>query len=64
FNGNFVLELDFESFNTSFSRPTLNKSTGNGVEFFNGHLSTKLFHSKESMQLLLEFLRLHSYNGK
>ncbi|KAL4299437.1 hypothetical protein AHAS_Ahas17G0100800 [Arachis hypogaea] len=63
-DGNFVLELDFEPFNTSFFRPTLNKSIGNGVEFFNGHLSAKLFHGKESMQPLLEFLRLHIYNGK
>ncbi|KAL2327567.1 hypothetical protein Fmac_020994 [Flemingia macrophylla] len=63
-NGNFVLELDFEPFNASFPRPTLNKSIGNGVEFLNRHLSAKLFHDKESMQPLLEFLRLHSYKGK
>ncbi|KAK7304024.1 hypothetical protein RJT34_15014 [Clitoria ternatea] len=63
-NGNFVLELDFEPFNASFPRPTLNKSIGNGVEFLNRHLSAKLFHGKESLQPLLEFLRLHSYNGK
>ncbi|QCE13611.1 sucrose synthase-like [Vigna unguiculata] len=62
-NGNFVLELDFEPFNASFPRPTLNKSIGNGVEFLNRHLSAKLFHDKESMQPLLEFLRLHSYKG-
>nr|ACP17902.1 sucrose synthase [Phaseolus vulgaris] len=62
-NGNFVLELDFEPFNASFPRPTLNKSIGNGVEFLNRHLSAKLFHDKESMQPLLEFLRLHSYQG-
>ncbi|TKY72912.1 Sucrose synthase [Spatholobus suberectus] len=63
-NGNFVLELDFEPFNASFPRPTLNKSIGNGVEFLNRHLSAKLFHDRESMQPLLEFLRLHSYKGK
>ncbi|XP_057431489.1 sucrose synthase-like [Lotus japonicus] len=63
-NGNFVLELDFEPFNASFPRPTLNKSIGNGVEFLNRHLSAKLFHGKESLQPLLEFLRLHSYNGQ
>ncbi|WVZ19643.1 hypothetical protein V8G54_006965 [Vigna mungo] len=62
-NGNFVLELDFEPFNAPFPRPTLNKSIGNGVEFLNRHLSAKLFHDKESMQPLLEFLRLHSYKG-
>ncbi|XP_057426645.1 sucrose synthase-like [Lotus japonicus] len=63
-NGNFVLELDFEPFNASFPRPTLNKSIGNGVEFLNRHLSTKLFHDKESLHPLLESLRLHNYNGK
>ncbi|KAF7836840.1 sucrose synthase [Senna tora] len=63
-NGNFVLELDFEPFSASFPKPTLNKSIGNGVEFLNRHLSAKLFHDKESMQPLLEFLRLHSYKGK
>ncbi|NP_001292638.1 sucrose synthase [Cucumis sativus] len=63
-NGNFVLELDFEPFNASFPRPTLSKSIGNGVEFLNRHLSAKLFHGKESMQPLLDFLRVHCYKGK
>nr|QNU13188.1 sucrose synthase 1 [Paeonia suffruticosa] len=63
-NGNFVLELDFEPFNASFPRPTLSKSIGNGVEFLNRHLSAKLFHDKESLHPLLEFLRAHHYNGK
>ncbi|KAK7265487.1 hypothetical protein RJT34_33107 [Clitoria ternatea] len=63
-NGNFVLELDFEPFTASFPRPTLNKSIGNGVQFLNRHLSAKLFHDKESLHPLLEFLRLHSYKGK
>ncbi|BBH08175.1 sucrose synthase 4 [Prunus dulcis] len=63
-NGNFVLELDFEPFNASFPRPTLSKSIGNGVEFLNRHLSAKLFHDKESMHPLLEFLRVHCYKGK
>ncbi|KAL9325787.1 hypothetical protein ACSQ67_006432 [Phaseolus vulgaris] len=63
-NGNFVLELDFEPFTASFPRPTLNKSIGNGVQFLNRHLSAKLFHDKESLHPLLEFLRLHSVNGK
>ncbi|KAE9621511.1 putative sucrose synthase [Lupinus albus] len=63
-NGNFVLELDFEPFNALSPRPTLNKSIGNGVEFLNRYLSAKLFHDQESMKPLLEFLRLHSYNGK
>ncbi|KAG6723058.1 hypothetical protein I3842_03G190500 [Carya illinoinensis] len=63
-NGNFVLELDFEPFSASFPRPTLSKSIGNGVEFLNRHLSAKLFHDKESMHPLLEFLRVHCYKGK
>ncbi|KAE8675983.1 Sucrose synthase [Hibiscus syriacus] len=63
-NGNFVLELDFEPFNSSFPRPTLSKSIGNGVEFLNRHLSAKLFHDRESMHPLLEFLRVHCHKGK
>ncbi|XP_044464010.1 sucrose synthase [Mangifera indica] len=63
-NGNFVLELDFEPFTASFPRPTLSKSIGNGVEFLNRHLSAKLFHDKESMHPLLEFLRVHCHKGK
>lgn len=59
-----MLELDFEPFTASFPRPTLNKSIGNGVQFLNRHLSAKLFHDKESLHPLLEFLRLHSYKGK
>lgn len=60
---NFVLELDFEPFNASFPRPSLSKSIGNGVQFLNRHLSSKLFHDKESMWPLLNFLRVHSYRG-
>nr|GMD59967.1 sucrose synthase [Ipomoea batatas] len=63
-NGNFVLELDFEPFTASFPKPTLTKSIGNGVEFLNRHLSAKMFHDKESMTPLLDFLRVHEYKGK
>ncbi|KAM7513093.1 hypothetical protein LguiB_011968 [Lonicera macranthoides] len=63
-NGNFVLELDFEPFTASFPRPTLTKSIGNGVEFLNRHLSAKMFHDRDSMHPLLDFLRVHHYNGK
>lgn len=63
-NGNFVLELDFEPFTSSFPKPTLTKSIGNGVEFLNRHLSAKMFHDRESMTPLLDFLRMHNYNGK
>ncbi|KAI4379592.1 hypothetical protein MLD38_005870 [Melastoma candidum] len=63
-NGQFVLELDFEPFTASFPAPTLSKSIGNGVEFLNRHLSAKLFHDKESLHPLLEFLQVHCYRGK
>ncbi|KAF6139811.1 hypothetical protein GIB67_009658 [Kingdonia uniflora] len=63
-NDNFVLELDFEPFNASFPRPTLSKSIGNGVEFLNRYLSAKMFHDKDSMHPLLDFLRVHNYKGK
>lgn len=64
FKNDFVLELDFEPFTDSFPRPTLSKSIGNGVQFLNRHLSSKMFHDKESMYPLLDFLRVHSYKGK
>lgn len=63
-NGNFVLELDFEPFTSSFPKPTLTKSIGNGVEFLNRHLSAKMFHDRDSMLPLLDFLRVHHYKGK
>ncbi|KAL5995783.1 SAGA histone acetylase and TREX-2 complexes component [Asimina triloba] len=64
FNNNFVLELDLEPFTDSFPRPTLSKSIGNGVQFLNRHLSSKMFHDKESLYPLLDFLQAHHYNGK
>ncbi|CAA0842148.1 Sucrose synthase 4 [Striga hermonthica] len=63
-NGNFVLELDFEPFTASFPKPTLTKWIGNGVEFLNRHLSAKMFHDRDSMTPLLDFLRSHHYKGK
>ncbi|XP_023750760.1 sucrose synthase [Lactuca sativa] len=61
---NFVLELDFKPFTASFPRPTLTKSIGNGVEFLNRHLSAKMFHDKNTMNPLLDFLRTHAHKGK
>ncbi|KAI3768290.1 hypothetical protein L2E82_18844 [Cichorium intybus] len=63
-NDNFLLELDFKSLTSSFPRPTLTKSIGNGVEFLNRHLSAKMFHDKDSMHPLLDFLRTHACKGK
>ncbi|ERN00657.1 hypothetical protein AMTRI_Chr13g117070 [Amborella trichopoda] len=60
---NFVLELDFEPFNASFPRPNRSSSIGNGVQFLNRHLSSKLFNERESMQPLVDFLRAHHYKG-
>nr|AEX32875.1 sucrose synthase 2 [Oryza sativa Japonica Group] len=62
-NSNFVLELDFEPFNASFPRPSMSKSIGNGVQFLNRHLSSKLFQDKESLYPLLNFLKAHNHKG-
>nr|WEX73725.1 sucrose synthase [Abies beshanzuensis] len=63
-NDSYVLELDLEPFNASFPRPTRPSSIGSGVQFLNRHLSSRLFHDKESMQPLLDFLRAHNYRGQ
>ncbi|THG20590.1 hypothetical protein TEA_028569 [Camellia sinensis var. sinensis] len=34
------------------------------LDFLNRHLSAKMFHDKESMHPLLEFLKAHNYNGR
>lgn len=59
-----VLELDFEPFNASFPRLTMPSSIGNGVQFLNRHLSSRLFRDAESMQPLFDFLQLHKYQGQ
>ncbi|CAK7345904.1 unnamed protein product [Dovyalis caffra] len=63
-NGDFVFELDFEPFNASFPRPTLQKYIGNGMDFLNRQLSAKLFNDKESLQLLFDFLEVHCHKEK
>ncbi|KAI4349687.1 hypothetical protein L6164_010249 [Bauhinia variegata] len=60
---NFVLELDFEPFNATFPRPNRSSSIGNGVQFLNRHLSSSMFRNKESLEPLLDFLRVHTYKG-
>ncbi|KMZ63947.1 Sucrose synthase [Zostera marina] len=62
-DSNFALELDFEPFNAAFPRPSLSKSIGNGVEFLNKHISSKLFKNNEAVTPLLSFLRDRSYKG-
>jgi len=60
----YALKLDLEPFNESFPRPTRPSSIGSGVQFLNRHLSSRLFHDRESMQPLLDFLRAHNYRGQ
>lgn len=60
----FVLELDFAPFNANFPHMTRPSSIGHGVQFLNRHLSSKLFHTPDSMEPLFEFLRMHTYRGQ
>ncbi|KAJ7977602.1 Sucrose synthase [Quillaja saponaria] len=62
-NAHFVLELDFEPFNATFPRPNRSSSIGNGVQFLNRHLSSSMFRNKDSLEPLLDFLRVHKYKG-
>ncbi|KAJ8899084.1 hypothetical protein K2173_010237 [Erythroxylum novogranatense] len=62
-NDPYVLELDFEPFNASFPRPNRSSSIGNGVQFLNRHLSSNMFRNKDSLEPLLNFLRVHKYKG-
>ncbi|XP_041999276.1 sucrose synthase 4-like [Salvia splendens] len=59
----YFLELDFEPFNASFPRPTRSSSIGNGVQFLNRHLSSIMFRNKDSLEPLLDFLRVHKHKG-
>ena len=60
----YVLELDFGPFNANFPRLTRPSSIGNGVQFLNRHLCSRLFGDVESMLPLFEFLRTHKYQGQ
>lgn len=62
-NDPYVLELDFEPFNAGFPRPTRSSSIGNGVQFLNRHLSSNMFRNKDTLEPLLDFLRVHKYKG-
>ena len=53
----------FEPFNATFPRPSRSSSIGNGVQFLNRHLSSVMFQNKESLDPLLDFLRVHTYKG-
>lgn len=60
----YVLELDFEPFNSSFPKLTQPRSIGNGVQFLNKYLSSRLFKDASCLFPLVDFLRLHNYNGE
>jgi sucrose synthase len=60
---NYLLELDFEPFNASFPRPSQSSFIGKGVQFLNRNLSSRMFHDRDSMQPLVDFLRTHNYKG-
>eukprot|EP00850_Spirogloea_muscicola_P009246 SM000051S17606 [mRNA] locus=s51:737018:741274:+ [translate_table: standard] len=62
--GEYQLELDFEPFNASFPKLTQSRSIGNGVQFLNRFLSSRMFHQDASLQPLLDFLRLHKHAGQ
>ncbi|KAL8548745.1 hypothetical protein ACS0TY_007853 [Phlomoides rotata] len=59
----YLLELDLEPFNASFPRPSRSSYIGNGVQFLNRHLSSIMFRNKESLDPLLDFLRVHRHKG-
>ncbi|KAL9238761.1 hypothetical protein vseg_013139 [Gypsophila vaccaria] len=63
-NDKFVLELDFKPSTGSLNIPSRTESIGNGADYLNRMLSAKMFHDKQSMVLLLEFLRGHHYKDK
>ncbi len=64
-SNDWVLELDFQPFETSFPKLKESRSIGHGVQFLNKHLSSKLFQEiGREEKGLLEFLRLHQYKGQ
>lgn len=59
-----ILELDFQPFYDY--APTIRdpKNIGKGVQYLNRYLSSKLFQdSRQWLESLFSFLRLHQYNG-
>ena len=60
-----TLELDFGPFNREFPKLKESRSIGRGVEFLNRRLSSQLFDTISSGdKRLLEFLRVHQYQGR
>ncbi len=59
-----ALEVDLGPFNREFPRMREARSIGRGAEFLNRQLSSSLFRDVEKGERqLLEFLRLHQYDG-
>lgn len=59
-----LLELDFGPFYDYTPVIRDPKNIGKGVQFLNRYLSSKIFQdSKQLLESLLNFLRLHQYNG-
>lgn len=59
-----ALEVDLGPFNREFPRMRETRSIGRGAEFLNRQLSSTLFRDVEKGEKqLLEFLRLHQYDG-
>ncbi|KAG8386565.1 hypothetical protein BUALT_Bualt03G0161600 [Buddleja alternifolia] len=58
------LELDFKPFTASTPNQTLSSSIGNGLQFLNRLIASKMFNEKEILQHLLDFLRSHNYKGQ
>jgi sucrose synthase len=57
-----LLEIDLEPFLRGFPKMHETRSIGRGVEFLNRRLSSQLFDARgKGSQLLLDFLRVHSY---
>jgi sucrose synthase len=60
-----TLEIDFSPFSREFPHLQEARSIGRGVEFLNRRLSGQLFDRRErAVDLLLGFLRVHSYRGQ
>ncbi|RJX33694.1 MAG: sucrose synthase [Desulfurivibrio sp.] len=62
--GDWDLEIDLGPFERHFPKMTQTRSIGRGVEYLNRRLSGRLSHDlAKGDELLLSFLRLHSYRG-
>ncbi|KAI3456739.1 hypothetical protein Pfo_013402 [Paulownia fortunei] len=57
-------ELDFKPFTALTPRQTLSSSIGNGLQFLNRLIASKMFNDQEILHQLLDFLRSHNYNGQ